>query len=189
VLRIWNVAVLQSFLDFAVAAGLGESEEVLSVLDDTLYGASWSPDGQNPAVEEKRSLRDLYKVLLTEMPSIRTRARTSVEPVDTVDLCELESLVLGPISRDEKLQKHFAKVSQTASYQTLFRTASGRLGIGPYTIQAGGEVCIVAMVDHPVIARRQESGLAMISLAHIYQIADGSCWPESETELESLTFV
>ncbi|KAF7514131.1 hypothetical protein GJ744_004456 [Endocarpon pusillum] len=166
-----------------------------AVLYATLLSRDWaSTSGQR----DEGSLRAWHSALLgnaaaTPMPADDRHLDVSwmhgtMEHIrNTPQLSQLldtpEFGIFEAISRSSKLRNQHDRVVACSSYQTLFRTHRGRLGMAPYTTQPGDEIAIFSGGRLPMVVRREGEGnhFRLITPAYVHGIMDGEAWPEDES--------
>ena len=87
------------------------------------------------------------------------------------------------------MYRHYNLVVNNAFYHTVFRTASGSLGLGLHGLRKGDQIAIVAGCRQPLIVRPEGNRFRFVGLGFLYDIMDGSRWPEDEQMLQDIVLV
>lgn len=107
-----------------------------------------------------------------------------LKPVRQEELRRLELIL-----RERRLSELFMRIVLSASDQTLFRTASGKLGMASYCIQNGDEIFMYPGSPHPAIIRRLDNeNYHCITQANVSGLMSHDVFPEDKDRLEYFTF-
>lgn len=79
------------------------------------------------------------------------------------------------------------RISSTCVQRRLFATHGSRLGVGPYTLEIGDEVWLLAGSQVPLILRSHGDGYRLIGEAYMDGAMTGELWPSNESSLTRIT--
>ena len=187
-LQLWNIRVLRSFLNFAGADADYIESDQRKILDYTLYAPCWN---LRFLEDDNGSLQELYGILKDGRPTYAESKllNDSTSPQKLPVTTTLEYQILQEIKDDERMQKHYELIVRNAFYHTIFRTLSGCLGMALHPARTGDHIAIVAGCRQPLLLRRHGNSFKFIGLAYVYEMMDGSRWPDDENTLEDLVLI
>ncbi|KAF2237194.1 HET-domain-containing protein [Viridothelium virens] len=200
ILRLWNIRVLQ---DFALVALDGSPTEASDASILALHHSLMSQVRHTVAVERQGKARAAFRTLCTawnhpddnEEPDRQwmltwlDMSRTSPSDVLLNNLTEThEYRVLERISRSSYCKELLHHVGRTR-YKTIFKTASGRIGIAPWSIKSGDEIMLFSGARLPLVTRRLGQRYRLIAHAHVHSIMHGEAWPQDSTALSETCLI
>ena len=183
ILRLANVRALQDFVALALGPDLATASEI-SVL--ALYHTLMSQIDPMLSERDVSKARTWFQVLVNGGNAIDGDGLTRTLTVDrrykpqlAADLPNLQKLRSSPeycalqcISRDEALDIIHSRIDRIR-YKTLFKTASGRLGLAPWPITAGDYIVWFSGMRLPMVVRKAGEHFRLIAQAYVHGAMDG----------------
>jgi len=184
ILRLANVRALQDFVILALEPDLATASEK-SVL--ALYYTLMSQIDPILSERDAGKARSWFQVLanagrafdgdgLTRITTVGRRYK----PQLAAHLPNLQELRSSPeyralqyISRDEALDIIHSRLDRIR-YKTLFKTASGRLGLAPWPITAGYYIVWFSGMHPPMVVRKAGEHFRLIAQAYVHGAMDGA---------------
>ena len=200
ILRLWNVRVLQDFASIALNGSPIEASDA-SIL--ALHHSLMSQVRHKIAAEREDKARAAIRTLCTawnhpednEEPDRQWMLTYLNIPRKTPSDALLNNLTetheykaLERISRSSYCKELFHHVGRTR-YKTIFKTASGRTGIAPWSIQSGDEIMLFSGVRLPLITRRLGQQYRLIAHANVHGIMHGEAWPQDSAALSEICLI
>ena len=203
ILMLANVGIWRSFRDFARTKFASNELEGLLQLREALQSRT------NEPVDFLNSFRPLMEIIDGDAPRIPAMGGTGTGTDNDASAVSVGSpwteifgmpecpclssnnswQALKTISRNWPLRDTFLRISSQNTYQTLFFTASGKLGMAPYPVQTGDEVFMYQGSCFPALVRKSSSGYHQwITQASVCGSMHCDVFPEDESKLEYVTF-
>ncbi|KAI9691972.1 MAG: hypothetical protein M1820_009650 [Bogoriella megaspora] len=200
ILRLWNIKALQDFTSTALDGSPSEASDA-SVL--ALHHSLMSQVRHVTTVEREGMARTGFRILCTDWncpgddrePNHQWMLNYLSMPTTTRNHALLNRLAktqeyraLERISRSsfcKELLHHVGRIC----YKTIFKTASGRIGIAPWSIQSGDEVMLFSGVRVPLIVRRPGQQYRLVAHAHVEGIMHGEAWSQDSSALSEICLI
>ena len=203
ILFLWNLRVLRAFIEF----GLGSNPTVASeesILD--LYRVLMSHwTRPEDCVKDQARARSWFLTLcglsrvdpITDIPGSDKPWMPNIH--DTINhtpnlkplIQTMEYQVYMDISKNTVFQSFHERISRIR-YKTLFRAASGQLGLSPHSIRTGDEIILIAGIKVPMVVRQDGKFHRLIAQAHEGGIGDDATWrhwPGKDLAFDEITLV
>lgn len=190
---LWNIRVLRNFVHFVYQGQERLDERAQQAFFECLFSANEGPGRAGGNVEAR--WLDVFRK--EDWVSVDLAAPSKSSKSWMKDIPELSDVTRTPeyqvhetIRSQSELEQFHLRAKHNNMYQTLFRTASDRLGIAPYSIEAGDQIILIPGLQSPMIIR--QDGMLhhrLITPAYIHGVMDGMKWPPDESQLQDFTFV
>lgn len=100
-----------------------------------------------------------------------------------------EFKVLSQIGRNKQCRRIHELIGRIR-YMTVFRTMSGRIGLAPYSTEAGDEIALCYGLDLPLVVRPSGENYRLIAFAHLKGVMKGEAWSQKlQDNVYDLSFV
>ena len=199
ILRLNNIKALQDFADIALDGTPTEASDA-SIL--ALHHSLMSQVRHNLAVESEGKARSGFRTLCTEwndpeddqepdhqwilthlsIPNSTPNSTLLSELANTQEYRALERMSRSTFCR------HIHHIGRIR-YKTIFKTASGRTGIAPWSIRSGDEIMLFSGMRLPLVTRRCGQQYRLIAHAHVGGIMHGEAWPQDTSALGEVCLV
>ncbi|KAL9072456.1 MAG: hypothetical protein Q9157_005102 [Trypethelium eluteriae] len=175
VLSFWNLRVLREFVNFALRnTPTLASEDSILELYNTLMCLCTSHE---EVVEDQSGAWIWFSILAGQQVDIGAE-ETNDQWVDKAIRIIHDNPPLAGITRTSEYQIYkriscmktcstFQERIERLAYKTLFRTASGKLGIAPHSIKCGDEIMLFAGGRVPMVVRRLEQEYRLVTSGHV----------------------
>ncbi|KAL9095525.1 MAG: hypothetical protein Q9165_002396 [Trypethelium subeluteriae] len=175
ILFFWNFRVLREFVNFALQpTPSAASEDSVLELYNTLMCLCTSHE---EVVEDQAGARLWFSTLAgqwVDLPFEETNDQWMDKAIDTVrDDPQLAGIIKTPeyeISKRISIMKTcstFQQRIERLAYKTLFRTASGKLGIAPHSVRSGDEIMLLAGGRVPMVVRCLGQEYMLVANGHV----------------------
>jgi hypothetical protein len=197
ILFLWNFRVLRDFMYFALdhdpAAASDESVLTLYytlmshcanqevVLKDQVWARIWFSILSGQRVDPKDDVADpqWMSEVMRVIRNTPQLAKTMMTP---------EYRAFERVS-GSKICRTFHDRINRIRYKTVFRTASGKLGIAPYSIRTGDEIALFMGAPMPMVVRCSGAEYKVIAHAHVQGTGGGGAWPQEHSVVHEIMLV
>ena len=194
---LWNFRVLREFVKFALGPDVAlASEESVLALYHTLMSHC---DNHDDAIRDQAQARLWFSILSGQQQGLGNNAAdtSQTSPIiqaihNILSLTDLRKTSEYRVCQ-QTFQSSICRIFQDRigriRYKTIFRTASGKLGIAPYSIRAGDKIALLEGVRVPMVNRPFETAYRLVGQAYVQGIGGGETWLQPGSVPREMTLV